>query len=332
MPQPVPSPLSPPPVLQATFADVDDFTDTVRGWDLDWRQLDRGRLEAELLQIASEKTALTRVGFSRQFLQTGGVPSGAQTFAVLGEGVDGLRWCGGRPAANDICVFPRTDYESVSRPGFRACTLSFPEEHLAVLAEALGVPQALDRSAELGRSVACDHKAMNEIRNRLGRLCRAVSGRPELALRPAVRYELEFEVPAALLRALASARDRRPRPLAARRAAALRRALGFIEEHRHEPLRVRELCAITEVSWRTLDYAFRDRFGVGPKRYLTCLRLEGARRNLRRAPADAKVADIANLWGYWHLGKFAADYREQFGELPSETLRRTRPSALRSRS
>jgi AraC family ethanolamine operon transcriptional activator len=55
--------------------------------------------------------------------------------------------------------------------------------------------------------------------------------------------------------------------------------------------------------------------------------MPGARRDLRRAPADAKVADIANLWGYWHLGKFAADYRDQFRELPSQTLRRATTEA-----
>jgi AraC-like DNA-binding protein len=36
------------------------------------------------------------------------------------------------------------------------------------------------------------------------------------------------------------------------------------------------------------------------------------------------VHDVATRWGFWNLGEFAADYRRQFGELPSETLRRTR--------
>jgi len=36
--------------------------------------------------------------------------------------------------------------------------------------------------------------------------------------------------------------------------------------------------------------------------------------------ANAKIADIANHWGSRHLGQFAADYRRQFGEQPSETI------------
>jgi len=37
-----------------------------------------------------------------------------------------------------------------------------------------------------------------------------------------------------------------------------------------------------------------------------------------------KIGTIANRCGFWHMGRFAADYRRLFGELPSETLRSTR--------
>jgi len=35
-----------------------------------------------------------------------------------------------------------------------------------------------------------------------------------------------------------------------------------------------------------------------------------------------KIADVANKWGFWHLGQFAKDYRSWFGELPSEAYER----------
>jgi AraC family ethanolamine operon transcriptional activator len=32
------------------------------------------------------------------------------------------------------------------------------------------------------------------------------------------------------------------------------------------------------------------------------------------------IQDIASHWGFWHLSQFAQDYRQLFGELPSDTL------------
>jgi AraC family transcriptional regulator, ethanolamine operon transcriptional activator len=53
--------------------------------------------------------------------------------------------------------------------------------------------------------------------------------------------------------------------------------------------------------------------------------LNGVRRELKSdARADRAVQDIAARWGFWHLGEFSADYKHQFGELPSATLRRGR--------
>jgi transcriptional regulator GlxA family with amidase domain len=75
------------------------------------------------------------------------------------------------------------------------------------------------------------------------------------------------------------------------------------------------------VSERTLEYAFVERFGIGPKEYLNAFRLVSVRRQLRVAdPRRFKVADVANAWGFWHMGQFAADYQQRFDEKPSETL------------
>ena len=74
------------------------------------------------------------------------------------------------------------------------------------------------------------------------------------------------------------------------------------------------------VTERALEYGFLSSFGVTPKRYLQSLRLVGVRRELRSAGRSTKIADVANHWGYWHMGQFAADYRKQLGELPSRTV------------
>ena len=55
--------------------------------------------------------------------------------------------------------------------------------------------------------------------------------------------------------------------------------------------------------------------------FSTAQRLNGVRRQLYHADSSSiKIADVANHWGFWHLGQFAVDYRRLFGELPSEPL------------
>ena len=92
---------------------------------------------------------------------------------------------------------------------------------------------------------------------------------------------------------------------------------------------VGDICAAAQVSQRTLEYAFIERFGVIPKAYLKIYRLNSVRRQLRLGtPQTDKVSDIANEWGFWHLGQFAADYRAQFDELPSQTLQRLEETSI----
>ena len=75
------------------------------------------------------------------------------------------------------------------------------------------------------------------------------------------------------------------------------------------------------VSAPSLYRAFREEFGVSPKQYIQSRVLSAVRSELVAATPSSQINDIANAWGIWHMGKFAADYRSMFGELPSETLR-----------
>jgi AraC family ethanolamine operon transcriptional activator len=79
------------------------------------------------------------------------------------------------------------------------------------------------------------------------------------------------------------------------------------------------------VSRRTIEYLFHDLLGTSPRVYFMMRRLNLCRHALMTAhPGKATVASIATRFGFYELGRFASAYRHFFGELPSETLRRTR--------
>jgi AraC-like DNA-binding protein len=66
---------------------------------------------------------------------------------------------------------------------------------------------------------------------------------------------------------------------------------------------------------------------MSPARYLKHYRMAQARLALVAAePAKTTVTGVALSWGFMELGRFAVEYRQEFGECPSQTLRRIRGS------
>lgn len=132
------------------------------------------------------------------------------------------------------------------------------------------------------------------------------------------------DLPVRLLSAIATSHASCSPETSRKRELALLRAENYVEQYASEDINVRDICRAAQVSQRTLEYAFVERFGLTLKAFLTAYRLNATRRELRAAdPTDVNVADIGNRWRFWYMGQFAADYRKQFGELPSHTLRRT---------
>lgn len=103
----------------------------------------------------------------------------------------------------------------------------------------------------------------------------------------------------------------------------VKRARDYALAHPDRPPSILELCNRVGASRRKLQYCFQETLGINPVAYMRALRLNAVHRALRRNQDDT-VHDIAIQWGFWHVSRFATDYRQLFGELPSTTLKRAR--------
>lgn len=104
--------------------------------------------------------------------------------------------------------------------------------------------------------------------------------------------------------------------------AALARAEEYLNASLTAPVSRADLAAAAGVSIRTLSRGFAKRHGIGPMGFLRTRRLDAAYRALLGADADSTtVTEVATHYGFSNLGKFAAEYRQTFGELPSVTLK-----------
>ena len=148
-----------------------------------------------------------------------------------------------------------------------------------------------------------------------------VEARPDLFAQPRTRRAVEQECVRRVVELIAqSTGGDRTQPWSSDRERLVRRADDYMRACLGERLSVLDLCRELGVSERTLHYAFREVRGLSPMAYFKALRLNAVRQELKTARDTATVQEIAQRWGFWHTGEFAAAYRRLFGELPSQTL------------
>ena len=102
----------------------------------------------------------------------------------------------------------------------------------------------------------------------------------------------------------------------------VRRALDAMRADAGRDWKMPDLAGAGGVSGRTLQRQFQVFFGKAPHAALRDIRFEGARRELLQGLPGAKVMDVALRNGFPHCGRFSVEYRQRYGETPSQTLKR----------
>lgn len=100
----------------------------------------------------------------------------------------------------------------------------------------------------------------------------------------------------------------------------LQRACRFIKAHITDDISIDAICTHAGINRFTLFAAFRDHLQTTPMQWQRNLRLDQVREALLAAEPHQSVSAIALDSGFTHLSRFASQYRERFGERPSDTL------------
>ena len=296
------------------FNEVADLGRTA-GYDLGFRQLDSGPQSISAVLLPGEQFVLTQMRFNRRYHQLGSPPAGTRTFGIP---VRGLRnWFGKDYEESSIVPFSIPGgFDAVSEAGFQAFAISVHDRCVQTVAEEFQIPVADVLVTPTPETVIRDGGPTQHFR-------RLISSAIE-NIYPQLDREREDEIVVALLHAALSDKACSDRSSPVCRSRAVADAITYITDNRGELVTVSDICHRTRTPLRTLNRAFRERFGMGPKAYLIRQRLSDVHAELLGAPQDTLIADVANRHEFWHMGQFAKDYRKLFGELPSRTLQRSR--------
>jgi AraC family ethanolamine operon transcriptional activator len=302
--------------------DFDELALGLRNWDAEFRQLSRGAFEGTLQVLQVGGIQVIQVCANR-VIQAQGIQREKRLLfsPVTPKNADAL-WKGQHLRPGQIrLTAPGEEMDHRTAAGFEILALNVVPEVMAKTAEVL---HGIDLEDWLAGRFAFDPApvAQASVEAHLRQVLQLAATFPHLVAQPEHARTMEQSCLSLLLRSLLrstpftlGADRRRNRRLLARG------AVEFMALHLSRPLMVRDLCAEFDVSERTLEYTFREAFGLTPMAYFKVRRLNAVRQALKGAdPQATTVHEIAQQWGFWHSGAFAADYCRLFGELPSETL------------
>ncbi|MDE0134456.1 MAG: AraC family transcriptional regulator [Acidimicrobiaceae bacterium] len=292
------------------YRNIDDQAEQLTGFDQAYQQLDRGTYAGAFLACDSDEVGFFVEGTNRRLSQQGAGPSDVISAVVLLSALGPTVTNGSAFTMDDVLlVGPGGAYEAVINAGDEPAVFSIS------LDAAVALPLRRLSSQQAGR---VRRVADPELSKRF----RAAAAN---ALRSWDADSQSISVPRSVVHALMLELLTAPSAIDGSSHSSIqiyRAARDAMVNALTKSPSMSEIAARVGTSRRTLEHAFDTCVGVSPARFHKLLRLNSARRLLENG--QHSVHHAATSSGLHHLGRFSGDYRDLFGELPSDTARRAR--------
>lgn len=304
--------------------DTDDFSEFcsfARGWNIDHQLVGRGNPCVKCFAIVTQSLQVGLTEHSLGYCSQGDVPKGTVTLWAPVDDSRPVIHRGHNVETLDVIATKSGEgFELVNRLGSRHLTVAIREALLERYAAALW-----DEPKKIGRTPDRFSFASLMSRRRFAETCQGileeVRRSPNLLENPQWVSLLEQKLVEELVL------EGAPEPRYAcppYRHHAARQAYQYVQQRMEESVSISDLCAVTGASYGTLEKGFLEVYGMSPLVHLKTLRFIRARNELRQPSPETTVTSVALRWGFLELGRFSVQYRERFGESPSETLRKAR--------
>lgn len=100
-------------------------------------------------------------------------------------------------------------------------------------------------------------------------------------------------------------------------------ARAYMDMRLDKQISIQHIAKKFKLSERTLRNYFQNELNTSPKKYLIVLRLTKIRDELKVLSREKGVLEkTARRFGFHHMGQFSKAYKDFFGELPSQSLRK----------
>jgi AraC family ethanolamine operon transcriptional activator len=301
--------------------DIDDLAAAQWDWKLRYEQLSNGAFRGRFNVAQLPDLRLVCETANRATRQRGQLGSGNVGFAMSLSPAGSGHFHGQAVDGNSIMIGRGEELDLTMPEDSRLVAIVVRAELLSALWQQLyGKPWSSWLDCKV--SVQARPGAADFVRSTHLRALESVMHQPDLLTVPGSAAQLRDAVLVEWLESIPGSVDVRDLHRIESRRRIVDRAIERVLDSPDQPLTMLEVCKQVGASPRRLELCFRDVLGISPHKYLRAVRLCGARRELKRlAGSGATVHDVAARWGFWHMSAFSADYKRQFGESPSTTVR-----------
>lgn len=304
------------------FSDVQQHGDALAGWRNRYYQLTPGKVSSRLIEIGVAGMHVFREVFSHQVAQYGTAPSRSISFALPSTEEVTPVVAGGRAASSGLyAISGDAEFTLHVMGGGDTLVLVVGEEEWHDAAKT--AYPTLSSKRYPGGPVQYDVRAYPGAVRRLRRQFDAALRSPHMSTTHQAHRVFRDSMLCTLLDLRPGESDYRAEALNhSVRAEVVRRSRNLVLGAQGEPVTVLDLCRVCRLSRRALQASFLRETGVTPLVYMRALRLNEVRAKLASSSREElSIGAAAARFAFYHLSHFATDYRNLFGELPSETPR-----------
>lgn len=301
-------------IIKASFNDFDAYCKAVSNWELDFKLLSKNDFSAYLHLFSSETFILGRTKLHGKIEQHGQTPKGFRSIVVPVDYNSEFIWLNKKVRGNKLLIFPRNSVlNGISFYDFDVYVASIEEKMLFRIMKNLGYGNCKTifdgGEKELFLSKAFS-KSFHQVANKFLNTQIINQERHQLLINNIIHFLLRYieDINESIVSNPQKKKD-----------LALRKAVNIINNEEEGLFSVQQICALTGVSERTLQYAFRAKYKVSPSEYIKAVRLNNVKRELILSKGkNINISSVAGKYCFWHMGQFAKDFKLQFGMLPSE--------------
>ena len=316
-----------PTIGQLEVSDPTELEVTSQPWEIMVKPLDRGTFTNYKTYLMTPSVILYKESFSSAAHISGLTPNGMLGFTIpLKLGSQSLYW-NASITQNSI---------PASLPGALDAVLDAGQVHIIVLMELSFLERMLTKEQFTALNYAAAQRLLPVVEHNLGtftqwllQLLSQVQQQADMFQHSSVLRSIEEDLLQQLMTVVRLPLQAPVRGAGHKRRQGFELAVEYLREADLSALSVPKICRQVGVSQRTLEYAFREHLNITPIGFIKKMRLHAVRQKLMSTHfSDTSISDTAFQQGIYDMGRFASIYKNNFGELPSQTLLKPQVKAI----